>query len=92
MNIAELKMEMVEIISQTYDEPMVNRIYAKIQEAIEYDDDDSENGELTDESWWEEIPLQQKERILASYKESFDPENWIDHEDMKKRHAKWLQK
>lgn len=25
MNIAELKMEMVEIISQTYDEPMVNR-------------------------------------------------------------------
>jgi hypothetical protein len=86
MNIAELKMEMVEIISQTYDEPMVNRIYAKIQEAIEYDDDDSQNGELTDESWWEEIPLQQKERILASYKESFDSENWMGHEDMKKRH------
>jgi hypothetical protein len=90
MNIAELKMEMVEIISQTFDESMVNRIYAKIQEAIE--EEDEQNGELTDESWWEEIPIQQKERILASYKESFDPKNWIDHEDMKKRHAKWLQK
>ena len=91
MNIAELKMEMVEIISQTYDEPMVNRIYAKIHEAIE-DEDNLQNGELTDESWWNDMPLQQQERILASYKESFDPENWIDHEDMKKRHAKWLQK
>jgi hypothetical protein len=91
MNIAELKMEMVEIISQTYDEPMVNRIYAKIHEAIE-DEDNFQNGQLTDESWWNDMPLQQQERILASYKESFDPENWIDHEDMKKRHAKWLQK
>jgi hypothetical protein len=89
-NIAELKMEMVEIISQTYDEPMVNRIYAKIQEAIE--EEDTQNGDVTNESWWEEMPTQQKERILTSYKESFDPENWIDHEEMKKRHAKWLQK
>jgi hypothetical protein len=89
-NIAELKMEMVEIISQTYDEPMVNRIYAKIHEAIE--EEDAQNGVVTDESWWEEMPAQQKERILTSYKESFDPENWIDHEEMKKRHAKWLQK
>jgi hypothetical protein len=89
-NIAELKMEMVEIISQTYDEPMVNRIYAKIHEAIE--EEDTQNGDVTDESWWDEIPAQQKERILTSYKESFDPENWVDHEEMKKRHAKWLQK
>jgi hypothetical protein len=91
MNIAELKMEMVEIISQTYDEPTVNRLYAKIHEVME-EDDDSQNGEVTDESWWNDMPLQQQERILTSYKESFDPENWIDHEDMKKRHAKWLQK
>jgi hypothetical protein len=88
-NIAELKMEMVEIISQTFDEPMVNRIYAKIHEAIE--DEAAQSGDVTDESWWAEIPAQQKERILTSYKESFDPENWIDHEEMKKRHAKWLQ-
>jgi hypothetical protein len=53
-NIAELKMEMVEIISQTYDEPMVNRIYAKIHEAIE--EEDAQNGDVTDESWWEEMP------------------------------------
>jgi hypothetical protein len=56
MNIAELKMEMVEIISQTYDEPMVNRIYAKIHEAIE-DEDNLQNGELTDESWWNDMPF-----------------------------------
>lgn len=90
MNIAELKVEMFEIIAQTYDEPMVNRIYAKIHEAIE--ENGSQNGDVTDESWWDEMPLTQQKRILTSYKESFDPENWISHEEMKKRHAKWLQK
>ena len=90
MNIAELKMEMVEIISQTYDEPMVNRFYAKIYEAIE--EEDAQNDDVTDESWWDEIPTEQQERILTAYKESFDPKNWIDHKEMKKRHAKWLQK
>ena len=85
MNIAELKMEMVEIISQTYDEPMVNRIYEKIHEAI--GENNAQNGDVTDESWWDEVPIQQQQRILISYRESFDPENWISHEDMKKRHA-----
>ena len=90
MNIAELKMEMVEIISQTYDAPMVNRIYEKIHEAIE--ETNPQNGDVTDESWWDKVLLQQQQRILTAYRESFDPHNWISHEDMKKRHAKWLQK
>lgn len=88
-NIAELKMEMVEIIAQTYDEPMVNRIYEKIHEAIE--ENDAQNGDVTDESWWDEVPIEQQQRILTSYRESFDPDSWMSHEDMKKRHAKGLQ-
>ncbi len=87
MNIAELKMEMVEIISQTFDEQTVNRLYAKIHEVVEHEND-LQSDEVTDESWWDEIPIQQQKRILKSYKESFDPQNWIDHEEMKKRHAK----
>ena len=61
-NITELKMEMVEIIAQTYDEPMVNRIYEKIHEAIE--GNDAQNGDVTDESWWDEVPAEQQQRIL----------------------------
>ncbi len=91
MNVAALKMEMVEIISQTYDEKTINRIYVKIQEAIE-NEMNSQVEDVTDESWWDEIPLLQKKRILKSYKESFDPKNWISHEEMLKKHAKWLQK
>ncbi len=91
MNIAELKMEMVEIISQTFDEQTVNRLYAKIQEAVE-SENDLQSEDVTDESWWDEVSLSQQKRILKSYRESFDPQNWIDHEEMKKRHAKWLQK
>ncbi len=91
MNVTELKMEMVEMISQTYDEQTVNRLYAKLQEAIEAESIVQEP-DVTDESWWDEIPAKQQARILKSYKESFDPKNWIDHEEMKKRHTQWLTK
>ncbi len=45
-----------------------------------------------DEEWWNEIPQAQQKRILESYKESYNSDNWIDHEDVKKQHSKWLQK
>ena len=45
-----------------------------------------------EDDWWEDIPLVHRERILESYKESFEPKNWVSHEDALKRHAKWLQK
>ena len=45
-----------------------------------------------EEDSWNEIPPFHQERILNSYKESFNPDNWINHEDVKKQHAKWLQK
>jgi hypothetical protein len=46
--------------------------------------------EIEDSNWWHEIPAEQQAHILKSYKESYNPENWIDHEEVKKLHAKWL--
>lgn len=42
------------------------------------------------ENSWEDIPAIHQERILNSYKESFNSENWIEHEDVKKQHAQLL--
>ena len=44
------------------------------------------------EDWWEAVPAEHRARILTSYKESFDPKNWVSHEEARKRHAKWLKK
>jgi hypothetical protein len=41
--------------------------------------------------FWHNVPPIHKKRIINSYKESFNPENWIDHEEAKKQH-KWLLK
>lgn len=44
------------------------------------------------EDSWNDIPPIHQERILNSYEESFNSKNWVNHEDVKKQHAKWLQK
>ena len=58
----------------------LERFVKVLQEAAENDE------------WWQDIPKEEQARILKSYKESYNSENWIDHEDVKKQHAKWLQK
>jgi hypothetical protein len=81
MNIAELKVEMFEIISQTYDEPMVNRLYAKIHEAIEEEED----------GWNDLSPLEQQ-RLDAAIEETYDPSKLVSHEDALKMIDQWLKK
>jgi len=79
MNIAELKMEMVEIISQTYDELTVNRLYAKIHEIIELEED----------GWNDLSPIEQKQ-LDAAIEESYDPTKLVSHEDALKMIDQWL--
>jgi hypothetical protein len=79
MNIAELKMEMVEIISQTYDEPTVNRLYAKIHEVMEEDDDG-----------WNDLSLKEQKLLDAAIEETYDPSKLVSHEDALKMIDQWL--
>lgn len=80
MNVAELKVDLVQLIMAIDEESTLRNVIKAIKELAQKDD------------WWDEIPLAHRERILNSYKESFNPENWVNHEDVKKQHAKWLQK
>ena len=81
MNIAELKMEMVEIISQTYDEPMVNRLYARIHETI---------GEEAD--GWHDLSPKEQARLDAAIEETYNPSKLVAHEDALKMIDRWLKK
>ncbi len=39
---------------------------------------------------WEKLTIKDKKELLLALEESEDPENLISHEEMKKRHQKWL--
>ncbi|MCE7039210.1 hypothetical protein [Dyadobacter sp. CY312] len=47
--------------------------------------EEPDTGEL-----WNELTPEQIQDLETSYTESFHPENLIDHDEVKKEHAKWL--
>jgi hypothetical protein len=51
-----------------------------------------EENENWEKDWWDELPTEQQARLNKSIEESYDPENLIDHEVMRQKHAKWLVK
>ena len=80
MNVLAIKVEMFELLAQTYDEAVLLKLYKSMKEVFE----------TTESDWWDELSTEQQTRLQKSIEESYDPENLIDHEDMKKKHAKWL--
>jgi hypothetical protein len=80
MNTLAIKVEMFEILASTHDEAMLLKLYKKMKEAMD----------ATQPDWWDELPLEQQARLAKSIEESYDEANLIDHEVMKKKHAKWL--
>jgi hypothetical protein len=47
----------------------------------------NQTGEL-----WNGLNVEEKKELLLSYEESFDPNNLISHDQVKKQHTKWLGK
>jgi hypothetical protein len=41
---------------------------------------------------WNTLSSEEKNELLFSYDESFDPKNLLSHEDVKGQHEKWLKK
>jgi hypothetical protein len=80
MSIAELKVEMLEIITSVQTEDKASRMVEALRDI---DDDETTEYNLTSE---------QETELLESIQETYDPVNWITHGDMKKKHAKWLRK
>ena len=83
MNVLELKGSIFELIAQIDNPKSLSRVHAFLKH---FNDDSDDNEE------WDKVPPVHQERILNAYKESFNSENWVNHEDVKKQHAKWLQK
>lgn len=83
MNTLELKGSLLDLISKVNDNTRLARLFEAYYEIFATDDDSD---------WWDELPVEQQTRLTKSIEESYDPKNLIDHEEMKKKHAKWLRK
>ncbi len=82
MNVAEMKVEMIGILTQMQSEDKISQFYEKIQEVVEAPESD----------WWDDLTIEQQERLAQSIDESKNPDNWVDYSDIKKKYARWFKK
>jgi hypothetical protein len=70
------------LIDKIEDEEVLKGYFKLIQRL-----NSNQTGEL-----WDSLSKEEKEELILSYEESFDPNNLISHEQVKKQHDKWLGK
>ena len=70
------------LIEKIEDEEVLKGYFKLIQRL-----NNNQTGEL-----WDSLSPEEKDELLLSYDESFDPNNLISHEEVKKQHDKWLRK
>lgn len=83
MNVLELKGSIFELIARIDNPKSLSRVHDFLEHFKDNPDDETE---------WDGVSAIHQERILNAYEESFNSDNWVNHEDVKKQHAKWLQK
>tara|TARA_R110001606_G_scaffold33750_1_gene100404 strand:- start:36 stop:275 length:240 start_codon:yes stop_codon:yes gene_type:complete len=70
------------LIEKIEDEEVLKGYFKLIQRL-----NNNQTGEL-----WDGLSPAEKEELLLSYDESFDPNNLVSHEEVKNQHNKWLEK
>jgi hypothetical protein len=80
MNTIELKKSFHLLIDSIDNENLLVNFYDIIKKRSS-----AKEGQL-----WEKLTNKDKEELLLALEESEDPENLISHEEMKKKHHKWL--
>ena len=82
MSVAELKVEIIGILTQMQNEDKIAQFYEKIQEVVNAPESD----------WWDDLTPDQQNKLVLSIEESKNPENCIDYADIKKKYARWFKK
>jgi ferritin-like protein len=80
MNALELKKDLHNLIDSTDNESLLSDFYALMKRRIS-----GKEGKL-----WKRLSKEEQEELNLAFKESEKPENLISHEEMRKKHEKWL--
>jgi hypothetical protein len=84
MSVLELKGELLDMISLFKKEEQLLRLH-KVAMEMSYEEEEEED-------WWEELSDEKREILEKAIAHSRIPANRIPHEEVKKKHAKWLSK
>jgi hypothetical protein len=76
----KIKDDFHHLIDSIEDEQLLQRYYRLIQTI-----NDDQNGHL-----WNSLNEDEKEELMTAYKESFDSNNLVSHEQVKLQHERWL--
>ena len=80
MNIMELKQNFHHLIDSIDNENLLNHFYDLIKKGSS-----AKGGQL-----WNKLTDLEQDELLLSLEESKNPENLVPHEEMRKKHKKWL--
>jgi hypothetical protein len=84
MKVLELKGSIVEMVARVQDEESLEQIQAFLNDFLEqYDKDKNAESHLSPE---------QEAELAVAIEESYQPENWVAHEDVMKRVDQWLKR
>ena len=78
MNVAELKVDLVQLIMAIDEESTLQSMFKAIKELAQKDD------------WRDEMSPEQQASLTKSLAETEDPKKWIAHEDVIKMSRQWL--
>ena len=76
----KIKDDFHQLIDSIEDEQLLQRYYQLIQKI-----NDDQSGHL-----WNSLNEDEKEELMMAYRESFDKNNLLTHEQVKLQHEKWL--
>ncbi len=80
MNTLELKKDFYNLIDSIDNESLLSDFYALIKRRIS-----GKEGKL-----WKGLTKKEQAELNLAFEESEKPENLISHEEMRKKHEKWL--
>jgi hypothetical protein len=78
MKVLELKGSIVEMVARVQDEDSLEQIQAFLNDFLEQYDNQSQ------------LSSEQEAELAVAIEESYQPENWVAHEDVMNRVDKWL--
>jgi hypothetical protein len=81
MNDLELKGMLHGFIEKAKNRKQLLRVF----EALQFSTDE-------DALFWKDYTAEQKAEIEQAIEESYDPKNWVSHDEVMKKYEKWLRK
>lgn len=82
MNVLELKGILFSIIEKAKNREQLIQVVLAVKDVVEDEEDET--------TFWSRYTPEQRVELEKAFDESYDISDGIPHEDMKKKHAKWL--